>query len=50
MKKIKIDLIELLTKEIDEIFSKNNERQLVADLKEDNSIVTEIDYLVSNLS
>ncbi len=48
MKKIKIDLIELLTKEIDEIFSKNNERQLVADLKEDNSIVTEIDYLVSN--
>ena len=48
MKNIKIDLIELLTKEIEEIFSKKTERQLVADLKADDSIVTEIDYLVSN--
>jgi fructose-1,6-bisphosphatase/inositol monophosphatase family enzyme len=48
MKNIKIELIELLTKEIEDIFSKKTERQLKSDLKDDDSIVTEIDYLVSN--
>lgn len=45
---IKKELSELLTKEIQEIFSKNNDRQLQANLKSDESIVTEIDLLVSN--
>ena len=48
MKKIKKELSTILTKEIEEIFSQSNERTLIANHKNDASIVTEIDLLVSN--
>lgn len=47
MENIKNELIGLLTKEIEEIFSESSDRKLVESTKEDNSIVTEIDLLVS---
>jgi myo-inositol-1(or 4)-monophosphatase len=47
MEKIKIQLVNLLTKEIEEIFQESNERKLEASFKDDKSIVTEIDLLVS---